>query len=208
MDKPIIISDLFRKSWKSLWAQIWVLSGLLIGYAIISMLLQAFIPMPVKGTFSITAVVITLIGLLISLIFELGYVKNLFQTIDGEEPQFSAYGQMSRKIFVYFAARFIYVLIVCVGLLLLLVPGIYLAIRLQFYYMAIVEEDAGILDSLRRSWEITRDSTPKLLLLMLLQIGIILAGFALLLIGIFVALPLCGLMSCYAFRRLTVSTTS
>ena len=94
------------------------------------------------------------------------------------------------------------------GLLLLLVPGIYLAIRLQFYYMAIVEEDAGILDSLRRSWEITCGSTPKLLLLMLLQIGIILAGFALLLIGIFVALPLCGLMNGYAFRWLTVSTIS
>lgn len=208
MDKKIMISDLFHKSWKSLWAQIWVLSGLLIGYAIISMLLQAFIPRPANGTLSIAGTVIVLIGLFISLIFELGYTKNLFQAIDGEEPQFSSYGQMSRKIFVYFAAKLIYGLIVCAGLLLLIVPGIYLAIRLQFYYMAIVEEDAGILDSLRRSWEITRGSTLKLFLLMLVQVGLMLAGFALFLIGIFVALPLCGLMSCYAFRRLTVSTTS
>ena len=44
MGKPIILSDLFRQSWKSLWAQIWVLSGLLIGYVIIGLLLNAFIP--------------------------------------------------------------------------------------------------------------------------------------------------------------------
>ncbi|MDO4703299.1 hypothetical protein [Tannerella sp.] len=208
MDKQIILSDLFRKAWKSLSAQIWVLCGLLIGYAIISMLLQAFIPRPVNGSVSIAGMVIALIGLFISLIFELGYTKNLFQALDGEEPQFSAYGQMSRKIFVYFTARLVYGLIVCAGLVLLIVPGIYLAIRLQFYYMAIIEENAGILDSLRRSWEITRGSTPKLFLLLLVQFGILLAGFVLFLIGIFMALPLCGLMSCCAFRRLTVSTTS
>ena len=197
MGKPIILSDLFRQSWKSLWAQIWVLSGLLIGYVIIGLLLNAFIP-PSDNHISV----------LFHLVFTLGYTKNMFQALDGEEPQFSAYGQMSRKIFIYFFASVIYAIVVCAGLFFLIVPGIYLALRLQFFPMSIVEENTGVVGSLKRSWEITRSSTLKLFLLMLVLIGLMLAGFALFLIGIFVALPLCGLMSCYAFRRLTVSTTS
>ena len=207
MGKPIILSDLFRQSWKSLWAQIWVLSGLLIGYVIIGLLLNAFIP-PSDNHIGVAGIVIIAISVLFHLVFTLGYTKNMFQALDGEEPQFSAYGQMSRKIFIYFFASVIYAIVVCARLFFLIVPGIYLALRLQFFPMSIVEENTGVVGSLKRSWEITRSSTLKLVLLMLVLIGLMLAGFALFLIGIFVALPLCGLMSCYAFRRLTVSTTS
>ena len=207
MGKPIILSDLFRQSWKSLWAQIWVLSGLLIGYVIIGLLLNAFIP-PSDNHIGVAGIVIIAISVLFHLVFTLGYTKNMFQALDGEEPQFSAYGQMSRKIFIYFFASVIYAIVVCAGLVFGVVPGIYLALRLQFFPMSIVEENTGVVGSLKRSWEITRGSTLKLVLLMLVQVGVMLAGFALFLIGIFVALPLCGLMSCYAFRRLTVSTTS
>ena len=97
MGKPIILSDLFRQSWKSLWAQIWVLSGLLIGYVIIGLLLNAFIP-PSDNHIGVAGIVIIAISVLFHLVFTLGYTKNMFQALDGEEPQFSAYGQMSRKI--------------------------------------------------------------------------------------------------------------
>ena len=53
--------------------------------------------------------------------------------MDGEEPQFSAYGQQSRKIFTYLIASIIMGIAVAIGIFLLIVPGIYLAIRLQFY---------------------------------------------------------------------------
>ena len=130
MGKPIILSDLFRQSWKSLWAQIWVLSGLLIGYVIIGLLLNAFIP-PSDNHIGVAGIVIIAISVLFHLVFTLGYTKNMFQALDGEEPQFSAYGQMSRKIFIYFFASVIYAIVVCAGLVFGVVPGIYLALRLQ-----------------------------------------------------------------------------
>ena len=100
MGKPIILSDLFRQSWKSLWAQIWVLSGLLIGYVIIGLLLNAFIP-PSDNHIGVAGIVIIAISVLFHLVFTLGYTKNMFQALDGEEPQFSAYGQMSRNLFIF-----------------------------------------------------------------------------------------------------------
>ncbi len=208
MKQKIIISDLFHKAWKSLKAQIWVLVGLVIGYIIISLLINAFIPTPSNGNIGIAGIVIMLISLLFYLIFTLGYTKNLFQALDGEEPQFSAYGQMSRKIFTYLFASLIYGIIVIIGLILLLIPGIYLILRLQFYPMSIVEENTGVIESLKRSWEITRGSERQLFFLMLAILGIVILGHLALLIGVFIAIPLTGLMSCYAFRKLTIPTIS
>ena len=47
-------------------------------------------------------------------------------------------------------------IIVVFGICLFIIPGIYLALRLQFFTAFIVEEDTGIIESLKRSWEITR----------------------------------------------------
>ena len=44
MERKLIISDLLRKAWQSLVAQIWVLAGLVIGYTIISLLLTCTMP--------------------------------------------------------------------------------------------------------------------------------------------------------------------
>ena len=101
-------------------------------------------------------IVINLISCIISCIFALGYMKNIFQALDGEEPQFSAYGQQARKIITYFVANLFMGIIVVFGICLFIIPGIYLALRLQFFTAFIVEEDTGIIESLKRSWEITR----------------------------------------------------
>ena len=128
MERKLIISDLLRKAWQSLTAQIWVLAGLVIGYTIISLLLTC--TMPYVGFPGRTA--LGAANTLFTLVFALGYLKNLFQALDGEEPQFSAYGQMSRKVFALLFAYILYWTIVSIGLVLLIVPGIYVGLRLVF----------------------------------------------------------------------------
>lgn len=91
MEAKFLISEVFNTSWKYTKSQIWVLVGLMIGMFIISFTLSIF-ALPASG--SITGqIVVNLISMIISMIFSLGYIKNLFQTLDGIEPQFSAYGQ-------------------------------------------------------------------------------------------------------------------
>ncbi len=200
MKQVFNIGDIFRTSWSYTKSQLAILCGLLIGYVIIAFTLSIF-SLPSQGSLS-GQIVSNLVSCVVGIIFSLGYMKNLFQTIDGIEPQFSAYGQQFRKILVYFVANILCGLIISIGLILLLVPGIYLALRLQFFAAFIVEEDAGILDSMRRSWAITEDSAMKLFLLFLVQFLVILIGLLLLGIGIFIAIPLVYMMYCYAFRLL------
>ena len=200
MERKLIISDLLRKAWQSLRAQIWVLAGLVIGYTIISLLLTCTMPYvsyPGRAALGLANTFFTLV-------FALGYLKNLFQALDGEEPQFSAYGQMSRKVFALLFAYILYTVIVALGLVLLIVPGVYVGLRWVFAPQIIVEENAGALSSLRRSWEITRGTTRQVFKLVLAGCGIMLLGHLAFGIGIFLAIPLVHLMMCAAYRRLII----
>ncbi|MDO4754877.1 MAG: glycerophosphoryl diester phosphodiesterase membrane domain-containing protein [Parabacteroides sp.] len=200
MESKFTISEAFKTSWQCTKSQIWVLAGLLIGFMILSSILSLF-GTPAES--SITgSIIVSLISLVFSSLFMLGYYKNMFQTLDGEEPQFSAYGQESRKVFTYIIANILYIIITVVGLIFFVIPGIYLAIRLQFYTPFIVEENAGIIESLQKSWAITKDQSLPLFLFLLTNIGLIIVGCMILFVGIFIAIPLIYMMHCYIFRKL------
>ncbi|MDR2970192.1 MAG: glycerophosphoryl diester phosphodiesterase membrane domain-containing protein [Tannerellaceae bacterium] len=198
MKQTFSISEVVGASWVYLKQQIWVLVGLFIGYTIITFLIGSFFPQT-----SMTMMVIAnLITGIIGIFFMLGYYKNLFQTIDGLEPQFSAYGQQAPKFLTAFIAGLIVSIAISIGMLLLIVPGIYLALRLQFFTCFIVEENAGIMDSLKRSWALTEGHAMKLFILALVWLGLIILGVLLLVIGLFVTMPLIYMTYCNAFRLL------
>ena len=205
MEPKFMISEVFGTSWKHTKSQIWVLVGLFIGFSILSMIVTLF-GMPAQGSI-VGRVIVQIVSLLISCIFMLGYVKNIFQALDGEEPQFSAYGQQSRKIITYLIANILFSIAVCIGMVLLIIPGISLYLRLQFFTAFIVEEDCGIIESLQKSWNMTQGQTLPLFLLLLTMIGTAIVGCILFFVGFFVAVPLIYMMQCYTFRKLnTIST--
>lgn len=192
MEPKFMISEVFGTSWKHTKSQIWVLVGLFIGFSILSMIVTLF-GMPAQGSI-VGRVIVQIVSLLISCIFMLGYVKNIFQALDGEEPQFSAYGQQSRKIITYLIANILFSIAVCIGTVLLIIPGIYLYLRLQFFTAFIVEENCGIIESLQKSWNMTQGQTLPLFLLLLTMIGTAIVGCILFFVGFFVAVPLIYMM--------------
>jgi hypothetical protein len=196
----IQLLEVFSASWRQLKPHLLILAGLLIGFTIISALLSlAFSPLEStwlgKG-FSI------FLSLIINTLFSLGYLKNLFQALDDIEPQFSAYKMSLRQIINYLLANIIMSLLIVLGLCLLILPGIYIALRLQFAAALIVEKDVSAIDALTQSWEITQGHTMQLFLLLLLMVGILILGLILFLIGLFFATPLVYMMYCYLFRKL------
>jgi uncharacterized membrane protein len=196
MNPTFTIKETLSQAWTTVKSQIWVLVGLFIGYTIINFTLGIF------TSYSLMGAIVSIVSVLITCLFILGYIRNLFQALDGEEPQFSAYGQESRKIFKFLAAYIIVLIILLIGFALLIIPGIYLTIRLQFFSAFIVDEDCGAVESLKRSWEITKGQEWPLFLLILTMIGIILIGCILFGIGIFVATPVCYTMGLIVYRKL------
>ena len=207
MEDNLVYSDILRTAWKGLKSQLWLLVGLVIGFTIIYSLLVIF-TIPAKGeSIGIGGIIAQILCPFMMCLFLMGYLKNCMQTLDGEEPQFSAYGQVSRKLITFLISYIIYFVIVALGTALFVVPGIYLALRLQFYYAAIVEDNAGIIESFKRSWAITKGSSLKLFILFLIALLISFIGTAASLVGIFVAAPLTVLMYGYTYRKLTAPAT-
>ena len=197
MEAKFSISEVAGTSWKFTKSQIWVLAGMFLAYCVVTGILNLIT--------SSSYVLNLLVQLIIGSLFTLGFIRNMFQTMDGEEPQFSAYGQEARKFLHYLVANILYSIIVCIGIVLLIIPGIYLAIRLQFFQQYIVsEERCSAIDALKKSWELTQGQAMPLFLLALVQIGLTLLGLILLVVGLFVAIPLIVMMQCYVFRKLTI----
>jgi hypothetical protein len=86
----------------------------------------------------------------------------------------SAMSVAVRKWFVLFATRFISGIIIAVGLVLLIVPGIYFALRYALIDPAVVVENRRIFDSLERSSRLTAGRRWKILgAMLLLFLGLI-----------------------------------
>ncbi len=200
MSQTIQVSDIFRPSWRLCKSQIWILAGLLIGYMLISFTLSVFMT-PLNKSLS-GVIVSQVINWVISVIFSLGYAKNMLQTIDGEEPQFSAYLQPIGKIINMIIATVLVCFAVVVGFVLLIIPGFYFLIRLQFVSLYILEEDAGPIEAIQKSWRLTQGKMGFLVMLLLTQLLLVVIGVCLLGVGLLVTLPLCNMLCCYTFREL------
>lgn len=78
----------------------------------------------------------------------------------------------------------------------------YVYLRLCFAVYIVVDQDKDILSSFELSWRITKGKIFSIWLLMFLQIGLIIGGALCLLVGFFVAMPLCAAMTMFFYRGL------
>jgi uncharacterized membrane protein len=85
---------------------------------------------------------------------------------------------------------------------LLIVPGIIVAVRLQFIPFLIVDEAVGPIDAVQRSWDLTAGYTLDLFLFDLLLFVINLLGLMALFVGVFVSCPITGIAMADMYRTL------
>ncbi|MDX1610855.1 MAG: YciC family protein [Candidatus Thermoplasmatota archaeon] len=82
------------------------------------------------------------------------------------------------------AGMFLMSLAIGIGFVLLVVPGVILAVRLAFTPFILVDQHAGPVEALKASWEATRGYGWSIFGLMLSSLGILFVGLLLLGIGV------------------------
>jgi hypothetical protein len=150
--------------------------------------------------------VIVAIGIssLASTILQMGFI-NLCIAAGRGEPfnyQLILKNASGRKAVRFMLSVFVYAIVVLVGFLLLVIPGIYFAIKYCLFPYVTVEENPGILASLRRSSELTKGVKLKLLLFYLVSAFLQIIGFLMFGIGILVTLSICYIAAAYIYTRL------
>lgn len=107
---------------------------------------------------------------------------------------FSCFNRPFSVYLKYFCVCLLSGIIICIGFLLLIVPGFYLAARLGLSAVRIIDEpETGVIDALKYSWNITRGHVLELIGLGIVAFFVILLGYLCCCIGVLVAAPVVGI---------------
>lgn len=102
----------------------------------------------------------------------------------------------------YLATAILYSLVVAVGLILLVVPGIYWGVRLSMAGFLVIDRGLDPIAALHASSDVTRGARGRLFLLFLACIGLNLLGALALGIGLLFTVPATIMALAFTYRRL------
>lgn len=138
---------------------------------------------------------------LYSILF-VGYISLLLKHARQETITFDDLFVTDNRWIYYAFGSVIKALLVILGLLLFVVPGIYLSIRWMFSDMYILDKGMRPVEALKASSELTKHYWWPLFWFSMLTLVIILFGVLALGVGLFVAVPVTGLSYILLFWKL------
>jgi hypothetical protein len=142
----------------------------------------------------------TLLSNLFGIFLSLGLTRIGLNIVSGKPFTLAMLFGGGRQLVTACLATLLYLAMVIVGLVLFIVPGIYLALRFGHYQSAIVDKNLSVLESLKYSSAITTNNRLHLCGLFVLTVGILLAGLLALLVGLVIAIPIFWLTWVVAYR--------
>lgn len=174
-----------------------LLMAAFIGYQVIQGIVQGFFRETLLAT------LISLAFTVLTLFLEIGFIKIILKLVDGQKAEITELWAYPQYLLRMIGSTIVYGLIVVAGFILLIIPGIYLALRLQFYSYYIVDKNAGAMDSLKMSWKATEGNVINIFLFELLLVGINILGAIALLVGLFVTIPVTFVAVTLLYRKLS-----
>ncbi len=106
----------------------------------------------------------------------------------------------------FLGATLVLCIILMVGYVLFIVPGLILTTMLYFTTTLVIDKNLGAIDALKESARMTKGHRWQILFLILAIIGINLLGVAALVVGLFVSVPVSILAMIHAYRHLAGGT--
>lgn len=195
--------DAIRFGWETVKSNLGFFIGIQL-LAFIIILIPSVISEIMKEDAPIISALFNLASSVLQIVLTMGFMGIALMFCDDKKPRIAdLFSCLSLFLILkYFFASILYGLSMAAGFILLIIPGIIVAIRLGLFLYFIVDTGSGPIVSLKASWKATTGSTLDLFLLGLLLMGINILGFLALLIGLFISIPLSIVASAYAYRSL------
>jgi hypothetical protein len=194
-------AEALRFGWETLKAQLVFLMGLML-------LILGLNALPELGRWQtleaapVLALVWTLCGYLVQMATQMGLVRISLRLVDGQQPRYGELFGDLPTFWRYVAGNLLFLLIILVGLLLLVIPGIMWSIKYQFAPFLIVDRNIGIKEAFHESAGITSGVKWELFLFFLLVLGINLLGLMAFAVGLLFTLPATMIAYTFVYRKL------
>ncbi len=156
---------------------------------------------PQAMEFSFVELLANLISTAVSVVLSAVFARAALDVVDGRPFDFmGAFGRLN-LVNVLIAALLVSV-IVTIGFILLVIPGLIALFLTWFTTLFVVDDDAGSpVKAIGDSVKLISSNVGDALLLALLCVLVIIAGLIALLVGLAVAYPVTAIASAYAYRR-------
>lgn len=196
------IGEALRFGWDRFKANIPTLAVI----AIIVWGLQAITSWLARDTEGVGRALVQFLGFLVGQLIAMGWVRVSLALTDGQAITAEDLLPSADRFLAYALASILYALMVGVGLVLLIVPGVILAIVYAFYGFVIVDRGESTFAALRRSADLTRGHRGELFAFGLVLLGLNLLGALALGVGLLVTSPVSLIAVGYVYRRLAGPT--
>jgi hypothetical protein len=148
---------------------------------------------------------LSIIQYLVNIVIGMGLIRISLEFIDKAKPKIRDIVYY-KPIVRYVLASIITGIVVILGLVLLIIPGVILAIRLQYTTYLIVDKNLGPIEAIKKSWSVTRRNTWNLFFFGILLVLINILGVVCLLVGLFITIPLGMLATTFVYRKLLLQS--
>ena len=155
-------------------------------------------------TYSMASLGLNIVNMLIGVFFQLGVVRIFLNLARGSDTDVGMLMSGGPLYLSGLVATFLMGIGVTIGFILLIIPGVILALGLQFTMYALVDRGLGPIEALSESWRVT-DGHKMTIFLINLVIGLLAIFFtcATLGFGYFLIVPLLALTQAVMYHSLT-----
>jgi hypothetical protein len=204
------VDDVVGFAWRSMLKYFWPLTGILACNFLVQAV-PAITAMVLSSAtnslgMSVLSMLISLVSAVLNLIIALGTITLWLKICDGDTITIRDVYSKIPRVWHYALATFLYGSMVILGYICLILPGVYLHLRFQFYSYFIAESGAGPIQSLKASYAITKGSIAELFFLSVVNYFIGWVGMMALLIGVFPAQVIQNLSLAKTYRQLRKNT--
>lgn len=194
--KHFSIQEALSFGWTTFKKNIWLLIGLAITYLLAVVIISA-----------LDTITFGLASIAGSMILGMGGITIVLKFVDGQKPEILDLFRTYRPFLNYLAVSVLYTLLVMVGLVLFIVPGIYWALRYAYGPFLVVDRNLGPLQALKASSEITQGVKWNLLGFVIVLALLNFVGVILLLVGYLITAPITWIASAWVYRKLLNQTS-
>ena len=145
-----------------------------------------------------------IIAFLLSLLFGFGMIKLFLHFVHGKVVDIKDLRNHNWTRFMWWVlSKLMAGILIALGFMLLIIPGIYVAARLYLYEYFVVDQDMTTIEAISASWEVTKGHVWQIIGIWLLSFCIILLGALCLGIGLLWAIPTVKLAQAILYKKLT-----
>jgi len=200
--KILLIDDAIGVGWQKTKKNFWFFVGLILIVWAINLLFSYLQRMINGDNHDWSYWVIFAVELAANILMSVGLIKISIFANDEKKLEYKDLFTHYKYFWRFLGATILRSLIIFIGLILLVVPGIYLSIKFRFVTYLILDKDMGIIEAFKESAKITKGVKWSLLGLEFCSNVIIVLGILALLIGVFAAFPIVMVGRAHAYRVL------